>query len=62
MIGDILDMVSSGLSLVTPHISRFKFKAWEELNAGRMYEVRHTSTMRKNFLTTQQISIGTPSF
>jgi hypothetical protein len=40
MIGDMLDMVSSGLSLVTPHISRFKFKAWEELNAGRMYEVR----------------------
>ncbi len=40
MIEDMLDMVSSGLALVTPHISRFKFKAWEELNAGRMYEVR----------------------
>ncbi len=40
MIEDMLDTVASSLSLVTPHISRFKFKAWEELNAGRMYEVR----------------------
>lgn len=40
MMEDMLDTVSSGLALVTPLISRFKFKAWERLNAGRMHEVR----------------------
>ena len=40
MVEDLLDIASSGLSLLTPHISRFNFTAWEELNAGRMFEVR----------------------
>ena len=40
MVEDLLNIASSGLSLLTPHINRFNFKAWEELNAGRMFEVR----------------------
>ncbi len=40
MVEDLLDIASSGLSLLTPHINRFNFAAWEALNAGRMSEVR----------------------
>jgi hypothetical protein len=40
MVEDLLDIASSGLSLLTPHINRFNFKAWEELNFDRMVEVR----------------------
>jgi hypothetical protein len=40
MVQDIVDVLSTSLSLITPHISRFKFKAWEEMNAARMFEVR----------------------
>ena len=40
MLEDLLDTTASGLSLLTPHINRFKFAAWEAANAGRMFEVR----------------------
>jgi hypothetical protein len=40
MLEDLLDTAASGLSLLTPHINRFNFAAWEAANAGRMFEVR----------------------
>jgi len=50
MVEDLLDFASSGLSLFTPHISRFNFAAWEELNAGRMFEVRAYVNDAERFL------------
>jgi hypothetical protein len=50
MVEDLLDIASSGLSLLTPHINRFNFKAWEELNADRMVEVRGYVNDAERFL------------
>ena len=51
MVEDLLDIASSGLSLLTPHINRFNFKAWEQLNADRMVEVRAYVNNAEKFLT-----------
>lgn len=40
MLEDLLDTAANGLSLLSPHINRFNFAAWEAANAGRMSEVR----------------------
>ena len=50
MVEDLLDIASRGLSLLTPHINRFNFKAWEELNADRMVEVRGYVNDAERFL------------
>ena len=62
MIEDMLDTVASSLSLVTPHISRFKFKAWEERTPAECTRYAPLSTMPKGFSTMRLNSIGMRSF
>lgn len=50
MLEDLLDIASSGLSLLSPHINQFNFKAWEELNADRMVEIRAYVNDAERFL------------